>query len=64
MTVQQVKDRRPSARSFYAIRVEVKNEPWGVIVIDSRDQSFSNRKELNDQYQLVGRLLAKQLEGL
>lgn len=64
MNIDQVKQLRPRARSFYAIRVEVKNEPWGVIVIDSRDERFATKSKMNTEYQYVGRLLAKQLEGL
>lgn len=53
--------RRPQARSFCGIPVEVKGKLWGVIVIDSRGTKIAGRTSVQ-VYTLVGRFLGKLLE--
>lgn len=35
--IKRIADHKPNARSFYAFVIERKDEPWGVVVLDSRD---------------------------
>jgi hypothetical protein len=53
--------RRPQARSFCGIPVEVKGKLWGVIVIDSRGTKVAGTRSVR-LYTLVGRFLGKLLE--
>jgi len=44
VTVSYLQENLPKSRSFYAVRVEVKGDPWGVLVIDSRKDTFNFRR--------------------
>jgi hypothetical protein len=58
-----VRERLPRARSLVGIPVEVKNEIWGIIVVDSRRAQI-RQSEVKKHYKLVARFLGKTLEGL
>lgn len=58
-----VRARLPRSRSLVGIPVEVRNEVWGVIVVDSRRTEIK-QKEVKKNYKLVARFLGKTLEGL
>ena len=51
------------ARSFCGMPVEVNNNPWGVIVIDSQVEQLPDSSELREIYGLLGRLLGNILKG-
>jgi hypothetical protein len=51
---------RPCARSFLAIRVEVGGRPWGVLMIDSRQEKLPEPLKASNSF----RNLAKMLEIL
>ena len=55
-----VRANRPAARSLLAFPVEVKNEPWGVIVLDSRDPQ--GIKANPESYASFAKMLGKLLE--
>jgi len=61
MNLEVVKKKRPKARSFCGIPVEIKGEVWGVLVLDSRSADGINT---NSQilYRPLGKFLAKILE--
>jgi hypothetical protein len=58
-----VEKRNPKARSLYGAPVEVKGQIWGVVVVDSRKETFSERK-VERYNRLLAGFLAKALEGL
>ncbi|MCI4567569.1 hypothetical protein [Lysobacter sp. CFH 32150] len=47
MTVQQIQAKPPQGRSFFAIRVEIKGQPWGVLVVDSRQPTIHANRARN-----------------
>jgi GAF domain-containing protein len=55
--------RRPVARSYLGIPVEVDGNPWGVIVIDSASDEIRRGPSLNI-YRLIARILAKLLRRI
>jgi hypothetical protein len=57
-----IRQRRPLARSYCGIPVEVKGKLWGVIVLDSRSADAITQTPIED-YRLIGRTLSKVLEG-
>jgi hypothetical protein len=61
VSVEWLKKRRPKARSFCGIPVEVKGASWGVIVLDSRNpDGIPVSSEVH--FRPVGRILGKLLE--
>jgi len=52
------------ARSFCGMPVEVNNNLWGVIVIDSQIEELPDSSELRRAYGLYGRLLGNMLQGI
>ncbi|WP_313218270.1 hypothetical protein [Stenotrophomonas sp.] len=44
MAVAALKKKLSSSRSYWAVRVMVKGEPWGVLVLDSVSDTLSKRK--------------------
>lgn len=61
--IDQVREKRFGARSYYGIPVEVKGERWGVIVVDSRNASL-NQKKIRDQQKIALGFLEQTLESL
>lgn len=51
-----------NARSLYGIPVEVKSRLWGVIVLDSRKETFAGRQIADTFHKMFGKTLAKLLE--
>lgn len=47
-----IRKMRPHARSFYATRVHVKNKLWGVMVIDSKNDTLRRRK-IDSEYAAI-----------
>jgi hypothetical protein len=60
---QLVRKRKPHARAFLGIPVEVNNRLWGVIVVDSRSVEIS-QDVVRTTFKTVARFLGKTLEGL
>ncbi len=60
---QRLQQKKPCARSFCGMPVEVNNELWGVIVIDSQIEELPDSSELREIYGLLGRLLGNMLQG-
>lgn len=56
--------RKPLARSYYAIHVEVRGVRWGVLVIDSMSPKAKIGPEDEGRYRLMAGLLEKVLEGV
>jgi hypothetical protein len=54
----------PDARSFMGIPVMVKGEPWGVIVVDSRDERITDPTTISEAYNLISRPFIKCIERL
>lgn len=44
VTLDEVKDRPSHSRAFWAVRVESKGEPWGVLVVDCIDPTVDKKK--------------------
>lgn len=63
LSIEQVKDKLPKARSFAGIPVEVGGRVWGVIVLDSRGAK-SIRGDVTVIYQPISRVMGKLLEKL
>ena len=63
ISAKRVTTEAPAARSFYAIRVEVKGNPWGVIVLDSRSTTINTIRS-DRRYKLFNPLLKHLLERL
>lgn len=63
MALDEVRNRRPLARSLYGFAVEANGQRWGVIVVDSRLPRLKER-ELSKRYRMVARFLGKTLEAL
>ena len=61
VTVPWLRSRLPKGRSFYAVRVESKGKPWGVIVIDSRRESINYRR-VTKYWDLIGNQMGRLLE--
>ena len=61
VTVQWLRQKRPKARSFYGIPVEVKGKLWGVIVLDSRSPAGVNQNA-GKSYKSFTRFLARLIE--
>lgn len=47
-----IRKMRPHARSFYATRVHVQNKLWGVMVIDSKNDTLRRRK-IDSEYEAI-----------
>ena len=63
MSLVEVKQRVPRARSLNGFAVEVAGQRWGVIVVDSRLPSMKDR-EIKKHYKMVARFLGKTLEAI
>jgi len=61
VTTQWVNGHRPRSRSLLAIPIEVKSEPWGVVVLDSVDPFILDNVK-QQSYQLFAKYLGKLLE--
>jgi hypothetical protein len=59
---ERLSTRRPIARSYCGIPVEVGSEMWGVIVLDSQNPEPRASEELYKIYKIFGRLLGNVLE--
>lgn len=56
---------RPTAQSYYAVRVEVKGGvQWGVLVVDSRDPTLPAREKLQRESKTLNRYLTQLLKGM
>lgn len=55
--------KKPAARAFYAIRIEVKGAPWGVLVLDSRSTTINTRRA-DLRYKMFNPLLKNLLERI
>lgn len=63
MPLEHARGRRPRARSMFGIPVEVGNELWGVVVVDSRHPAILE-PEAKRYYSIIARFLGKTLEDL
>lgn len=59
---RRLRSGKPFAKCFYAIRIEVRKKPWGVIMIDSRNPRMPQPQKAQHQFPLVAKTLAILLE--
>jgi GAF domain-containing protein len=60
-TVETVRKRRPSARCYCGIPIEIQGKMWGVLVFTSRDGKALKSENLK-AFELVAPLLGKLLQ--
>lgn len=63
VSLEFVRTHLPKTRSFYAVRVEVKGVPWGVLVVDSRKETI-NFSKVDKHYDVLGRYLSLILQRI
>ena len=61
---RQLRKKSPLPRSICGILVEVKNRPWGVIVIDSLKERLQGRDQIDNFYKKNAKMLGRLLERL
>lgn len=59
----QLSKGRPLAKSYAALRVQLKGKPWGVLVLDSRNPGPIDKEKL-DRFKAYGNLLTPLLERI
>lgn len=59
----QLSKGRPLAKSYAALRVQLKGKPWGVLVLDSRNAGPIDKEKL-DRFKAYGNLLTPLLERI
>lgn len=59
---QRRKAKRAMARSFCAIRVQVKGKPWGVLVLDSQSENPPDISTVSTRFSAVASVLSPLLE--
>ncbi len=57
----QLQKRRPLAKSYAALRVQLRGKPWGVLVLDSRNPEPIDKEKL-DRFKAYANLLTPLLE--
>lgn len=63
MQAEDLRTKRPQARSLCGLHIEVDSSPWGVLVIDSVHPNLSQRK-VEQAFPLLANALSRLLKGL
>jgi hypothetical protein len=64
ITVDKALSRNYNARSYGAIKVEVKGKPWGVLVLDSTKEKLPKKVKINPHFKLLVSAISPVLESL